>query len=218
MSHPLRKIKNHSVKQESLTRLLRDQTKRVRFVLLFGGIALVAAGFYLGVPKEIPKVKEVAQVAEQNSFAAEPVKIDKELLKSQTTKDKKKTPPDRITVPSLGIDLPVKSSQIVNGYWEVFTDTAGWGVGSAFPEDTGNQVIFAHAREGLFLPLKNAMKGQTIYVFAKDKFYRYEISVIKEVLPSQTDVIAPTTEAVLTLYTCTGFADSKRLIVSAKRV
>ena len=101
---------------------------------------------------------------------------------------------------------------------EVFPDVAGFGLGSAYPDETGNQVIFAHARKGLFLPLKNVKVGQIVYVMTKEKWFSYKIEEIKEVLPSQTEVIAPTPDQVLTLYTCSGFADSKRLIVKAKRI
>ena len=66
--------------------------------------------------------------------------------------------------------------------------------------------------------LKKVKEGQLVYVFTKDKWYSYKIDTIKEVLPTQTEVIAPTDTAVLTLYTCSGFSDSKRLIVQAKRV
>ena len=55
-------------------------------------------------------------------------------------------------------------------------------------------------------------------ILTKEKWYEYEIKEIKEVLPSQTETIAPTKEETLTLYTCSGFSDSKRLIVIAKRI
>ena len=49
-------------------------------------------------------------------------------------------------------------------------------------------------------------------------WYSYEVVDIKEVYPNQTEVIEETDDETLTLYTCSGFADSKRLIVVAKRV
>jgi sortase (surface protein transpeptidase) len=33
--------------------------------------------------------------------------------------------------------------------------------------------------------------------------------------PNQTEYLAPSKEDILTLYTCTGWADSKRLVVRA---
>ena len=149
-----------------------------------------------------------------SSFENEPVKANELILNNEVTGDV----PHRIIIPSLKINLEVKEANIVNGYWEVFEDTAGWGRGSAFPGQTGNQVIFAHARENLFLPLRSIKENEKIYVLAKDKYYLYEVREIKEVYANQTEVLKTTDDETLTLYTCSGFADSKRLIIAAKRI
>lgn len=62
--------------------------------------------------------------------------------------------PMRITIPRVGIDLPVKMANVVNGEWELFSDSAAFGRGSSPLGVGGNTVIFAHARQGLFYPLK----------------------------------------------------------------
>jgi sortase A len=147
------------------------------------------------------------------TFANEPVLIegfDLNLSQDFST-------PTRIVIPSLSIDLVVVNSKIINGYWEVFEDSAGWGEGSGVPGRLGNQVIFAHAREGLFLPLREIKLEQTIYVLTGSNWYSYKVNEIKEVYPNQTEVIAPSEDEMLTLYTCSGYKDSKRLIITAKR-
>jgi LPXTG-site transpeptidase (sortase) family protein len=221
MPTSVRKIKNRT-KNQSISVLLANETKRIRLIFLCGAVVFLCLGFYLSLPavskEKTTEMKPVNAIVDENSFSSEPVKINEQLLKSPGVKDKKKIVPDRITIPLLGIDIAIKQSQVKNGYWEVFPDSAGWGTGSAYPEDNGNQVIFAHAREGLFLPLKNSKIGQYVYIFAKEKWYQYQISNIKEVTPQTLEVIAPTTEPILTLYTCSGFSDSKRLIVTAKKV
>lgn len=219
MSSALRKVKTGK-SESSLNRILQNKRKRIRLFLLVSGVLLLAWGFSLSSLPTSGNSTE-GNISTSNgvvSFSQEPVKVDKSLLSDQNIKNKSKNPPVRIIIPALDIDLPVKEAKVVKGYWEVFPDVAGFGLGSSYPDEVGNQVIFAHARKGLFLPLKNAKVGQMIYVFTKEKWYSYKISDIKEVLPSQTEVIAPTTEAILTLYTCSGFSDSKRLIVSAQKV
>ncbi len=126
--------------------------------------------------------------------------------------------PTRIIIPSVSIDTSVKKALIIRGYWQVFNDSAAWGDQSGIPGNIGNQVIFAHKRSGLFLPLKDAKIGAKIYVLTNEKSYNYEIKEIKEVKPNQIEVVAPTTDETLTLYTCSGFGDIERLIVVAKRV
>lgn len=219
MSSALRKVKNRTGQKVNLKELLKNDKKKIRSYFLISGVLLVVFGFLLPRP-QMQKPQPVAVSGQiVNSFSQEPVKIDKSLTAKVTDKDKIKDPPIRILISDLKIDLPVKEAKVVKGYWEVFPDSAAFGLGSAYPEDaTGNQVIFAHAREGLFLPLRKAKPGQTIIVFTKDKWYGYKIKEIREVLPSQTEVIAPTKDPTLTLYTCSGFSDSKRLIVTAEKI
>lgn len=219
MSSALRKVKVGHRQQQNLKELLEDEKKRIRFYFLLAGVLLLVLGFIMSKPQktEIP-VPTPASEGITDSFAQEPVKVDKALLAGKENKENIKNPPIRILIPVLQIDLPVKEAKVVKGYWEVFADSAAFGLGSAYPNEAGNQVIFAHAREGLFLPLRKAKIGQSITVFTKDKWYSYKIKEIKEVLPNQTEVIAPTKDAILTLYTCSGFSDSKRFIVTAEKI
>ena len=157
--------------------------------------------------------RKQSQIPQSTTFENEPVKV--ELLQNGEVGESKI--PKRIVVPNISIDLVVKKAKIINGYWEVFTDTAGWGEGSGVPGEKGNQVIFAHAREGLFKPLQFIKVDDRIYIFTNSVWYSYKVQDIKEVYPNQTEVIAPTEDEILTLYRCSGYADTKRLIVIARR-
>jgi LPXTG-site transpeptidase (sortase) family protein len=226
MPQPLYKIKNKR-KTKKQGKILKNDLNRIRLFLLIGGFFFIMVGIFLPfLSKNFkPTIKTTPQGEVVISFSQEPINIDKSFLDNPNPvlnlKNKKdeivKSPPTRVMLPSLGIDLPVKEASVVKGYWEIFPDVAGWGKGSAYPEENGNTVIFAHARDGLFAPLKKAKIGMTIYMMTRDKWYSYSINEIREVLPSQTEVIAKTDYSVLTLYTCTGFSDSKRLIVIAKK-
>lgn len=145
----------------------------------------------------------------QNTRASEePIKMSFDSSKREST-------PVRILIPKYDIDLPITFSKIKNGYWELSETTASHGQGSANPGESGNTVIFAHAREGLFYNLRNIKKDDVVYVFTKDRWYKYRIDEIKAIYPSQTETIAPTNNEILTLFTCSGFFDEKRLIVKA---
>ena len=166
--------------------------------LLFLSVALVL----LIVPLKLPSQKQ----AEKN-----PIVINSALYLSKETVNE----PVRILIPKVQIDLKVIDAKIVDGYWELSDNTASYGMGSGHPGEKNNTVIFAHAREGLFYNLKDVGLGDIIYVFTKNKWYRYKVNKITAVYPNQTEVIKPTKSEVLTLYTCTGFSDEKRLIVQA---
>jgi LPXTG-site transpeptidase (sortase) family protein len=151
------------------------------------------------------------QFTNNQPVAKNPIVINSKLLENV----KKENVPVRILIPSVKIDLSVTTSNIVNGYWELSETTASYGLGSGYPSQKGNTVIFAHAREGLFYNLKDVKKEDTIYVFSKDKWFKYKVNKITTVYPNQVEVIKPTKNEVLTLYTCTGFADEKRLVITA---
>lgn len=199
------------------------------------GIALVVLGAIL-----ISGRNQITSKLFSTSFADEPV----EIVGFENFEVDEAKLPKRIIIPELSVDLSVKKARIKGGYWEVFPDSAGWGEGSGLPDEAGNQVIFAHARKDLFLPLREVKAGMRIYVMNESEvglstlpsavasafqdkgqenirtssWYSYEVVDIKEVFPNQTEVIEPTDDETLTLYTCSGFADAKRLIVVAKRV
>lgn len=193
--------------------------KLSRFLLLTSGVILIFVGITLSrnSSDDNSSQNNIIIAGDVTSFSQEPVSVDKKLLQIND-KQKDKLPPVRIVIPSVNIDLPVKEAKVVNGFWEVFPDSAGFGMGSTYPGEIGNQVIFAHARIGLFLPLKKVNIKDKIFVSTKTKLFTYKVTSIKEVYPNNTDIIGLTDEKTLTLYTCTGFSDSKRLIVVAKEM
>lgn len=167
---------------------------------------MLGAILVFGRPSPIPNERPNASY----TFAEEPVEIKG--FGEESTGDV----PTKVVIPELSVDLEVRPSEVVNGYWEVFPDRAAWGAGSGFPGESGNQVIFAHAREGIFLPLKDIEVGMNVYVTTEESWYSYKVEEIKEVTPDEVEVIRPTEDETLTLYTCSGFNDEKRLIVIAK--
>jgi len=141
-----------------------------------------------------------------------PIRINPDL----TTEEHPSDPPTRIIIPTKSVDLLVVEAPVIKGFWEVSETSASHGVGSANPGEPGNTVIFAHARKGLFLPIRDIEAGETVYVLTKDRWHAYTVSETKLVAPNDVEVIAPTADETLTLFTCSGFLDTKRLIVIAK--
>lgn len=141
-----------------------------------------------------------------------PVHIDGSLTQPTITLQ----PPTRILIPSVNIDVKITEARLVRGYWEVSDVSASHGEGSAFPGTRGNMVIFAHARKGLFLPLRNVKKNDRIYILTNDRWYRYVVDSISTVGAHETHVISQTPDETLTVFTCSGFLDTKRLVVRAK--
>ncbi len=188
---------------EKATLIQRLQVQEERLGQFLVCVGLLCVVFSVGYP---------IALAETAPVAPNPIHIDKNLL-SQTTPVEEI--PSRIVIPTLDIDLPVTPSRVIDGYWELSETTASYGLGSSHPGENGNVVIFAHARKGLFLPLRNIQKEADVYVLTRAHWYVYKVADIKSVDPSDTSVIAQTIRPTLTLYTCSGFVDEKRLIVTA---
>ena len=124
--------------------------------------------------------------------------------------------PDRITISSLGIDLPVYKATIVNNVWPTTTHGASYLTSSPLPGNKGNSVIYAHDWVSLFGRLVNAKVGQQVVVTYPDWTKKtFVISYTSVVTPDEGTILAPSDDTRLTLYTCTGFLDSHRFVVVA---
>ena len=122
--------------------------------------------------------------------------------------------PQKITIPAHKIDLQIEGMEIVGGNWPVSTSSASYLLQSALPGEIGNVIIYGHNRSHLFGPLRWVQKGEEILLKnKKEEIFVYEVIETKVVSPDQIEVLLPTKEPTLTLYTCFGFLDAKRFVV-----
>lgn len=187
------------------------------YVLIVAGLIIIFFPLIQSSFFEPPKETETERTDKQASgqpqaSAFGPIRIADTLTEGTAVSQ----PPTRIIIPTVNIDVPVNEAKLTNGFWEVSETTASHGMGSSYPGSLGNTVLFAHARAGLFLPLRNINIGDSVYVLTNDRWHRYRVENKREVQPTDVTVIQPTQDETLTLFTCSGFLDSKRLIVVAK--
>ncbi len=127
--------------------------------------------------------------------------------------------PRRLQIPRLGLDTSVKEVTVNLGNWQVADNAAGHHLGTAMPGRAGNMVLAGHRdiRGSIFLRLNEMQKGDEFKVFTDTAVYRYVVTDIYEVAPTEVSVMAPTSDPTATLITCTpiGLA-TKRLIVKAR--
>jgi LPXTG-site transpeptidase (sortase) family protein len=133
----------------------------------------------------------------------------------------------RIRVGALGIDAEVRPVGIVfrEGHLQYDTPTveAGHYAGTADPGTAGNMVIGGHVSlrggTGVFKALPGVAIGQTIEVLSDDQSFRYQVTEVRLVAPTATQVMEPTSEATLTLITCSNDnAHAQRIVVVGKLV
>lgn len=184
-------------KQNTASGKLRPY-KIFNYLLFFIGLACYAIGIYF-----IWQTNNSARLPQKSYTVSK-----KQIVKSPT--------PVRIIIPDLKIDLPIYPAKIVRGEWELTAKGANYLISSPVPGDAGNSVIYAHNWTRLFGPLLDAKAGERVVIEYADKSKKiFVIQKLFEVPYNQMSVLAQTKDRRITLYTCTGFLDSKRLIAVA---
>lgn len=124
--------------------------------------------------------------------------------------------PNRLVIPTISVDTPVKEVFIEDGAWQVADYAVGYHHGTALPGAAGNIVMAGHAglRGGVFRNLGQLQEGDEVVVETGGWRYNYRVRNAISVWPTQVEVMAPTPEPILTLITCTAW-DTKRLVVVA---
>jgi len=125
--------------------------------------------------------------------------------------------PSQIQIPKVKIDLLVSPAKAKNEIWEISKDGASYLLGSGVPGRKGNSVIYGHNKNNLFGPIRWLKVGDEIRIKnRKGEEFLYKVKETKTVSPENIEVLAPTKDSTLTLYTCTGFMDRQRFVVVAK--
>lgn len=127
--------------------------------------------------------------------------------------------PQSIQIPSINKNLPIIPAIMKNNSWETTHDGVSYLASSPQPGEKGNSILYGHNWSGLLSDLYKVKPGQKIIVTnEKGKKITFIIEYTAVVNPNQTYIIDNTNDTRITLYTCTGFLDSKRFVVVAKPV
>lgn len=120
----------------------------------------------------------------------------------------------RIKIPSINV-----FARVVQGdNWEQLKQGVGQHAGSPDPGENGNIVLSAHNDifGELFRDLDKLKPGDEIILYTEQKAFTYTIRQTQIVDPTQVEVMAPTTDPVVTLISCYPYlVDNKRIVVTA---
>jgi sortase A len=178
---------------------LSSPQKKGLSLILFGCLLLLSAISF-----------QVYQFFQQNRLAfSQPPQL--------TTEIKEEELPQRIVIDKIKLDLAVFPAQISDGHWETSKEGASYLLGSGLPGKNGNVIIYGHNQNYLFGPIRWLNAGEDVKLInKKGEEYIYSIIQTKTVKPEAIEILAPTEEPILTLYTCTGFFDRERFVVIAQ--
>lgn len=176
------------------------QKKNILLSIAILGVVLIALGLYLRYYNTLLTFKHIANYPEQRQGVVY-------------------AKPSKVRIPSVNIEIPVEDAEIVDGVWETSQEYASYLVKSSALGRPGNVVIYGHNKEHIFAPLIGTEIGDDVYVSEESgEIHVYRVSDIQVVDSDNVDVVLPTDYEVLTVYTCTGLLDSKRLVIKASPV
>lgn len=203
MKHKSSKPKKLAPQKKQKTFLARFMTKmRIltgRTMMLTGVILIVMAG-YLFYQRINPNR----------------LKFDNYTPPNEVSTDIPAGAPKRIIIKELGINLEIVPANIIQDHWQTTFDGVSYLASSPIPGTAGNSIMYGHNWKSLLGNLKNAKPGQTIRVIDNSGHVtNFEINYVQTVDPDDKSILDQTDDSRLTLYTCTGFLDSKRLVVTA---
>ena len=140
---------------------------------------------------------------------------------AKSTKTAPVTHPNGIIVPSMLLDQPILEGPISQTYSILNHGIWRWPKGST-PDKGSNTTLIGHRftytqPKGVLYYLNKVEMGDEIGVWWNNTLYNYKVTSIAEVPPTQTSIEDPTTDARLTIFTCTPlWLPKDRLVVVAE--
>lgn len=130
--------------------------------------------------------------------------------------------PIHITLPSVGINLPITKGVYDYGQkqWLVSKSSANFADITALPNSVGgNTLVYAHNFPNLFGSTKELKVGDKAFVQTENNLvFEYQFVSDQQVLPTNISIFKDQGEPKLTLLTCAGTWDSQRRLMYFKLV
>ncbi len=120
-----------------------------------------------------------------------------------------------ILIPSANIELPAYAARITGVTWQTTKRGVSYLSTSPLPGEPGNSVLYGHNWSNLLGNLHVVKPGDPVYVTRGNTTTRFLIRYVAVVDSKESSVYAPSRDTRLTLYTCAGFLDRERLVVTA---
>jgi len=144
--------------------------------------------------------------------------LDNKSIQFETRLNEQINYPIEINFPSQNKQLSVAMGSFQYGTWKISENSATFLDYSGIPGESGNVVIYGHKKDTVFGDLSKVRPGDKVEIKTiNGQSFSYSINSVKDVWPNQVEVLEQGSEQKLTLFTCTGIFDSKRLVVSATR-
>ena len=124
--------------------------------------------------------------------------------------------PISLVIKDLNLKLPIIPATLTGDRWPTTNQGVSYLTSSPVPGDTGNSVLYGHNWPNLLGPITKLKPGQQLEVtFSDQSSQSFTIAYTAVVTPDQTHILDQSSDSRLTLYTCIGFLDRKRFVITA---
>lgn len=177
--------------------------KLISTILIVIGISLFVFGGYLVWERNSPK---------SVSFTTPPPVQKGSLVENVTELGQPKV----LKIPSINKELQIYPSQIVNNHWQSTKLGVSYLSTSPIPGEVGNSILYGHNFPSLLKDLPKVKVGDEItIVYENGDERKFTVQFTQTVGPDQSSILDSSGDRRITLYTCTGFLDTKRFVVTA---
>lgn len=147
------------------------------------------------------------------------LQFDHSVQYSSERQSEKSGIPTGISIPAIGVWLPVFPTTIKDNQWVTTSRGVSFIQNSGIPGVSGNSIFYGHNWSNLLGSLPSIKPGDIIEIITNDSSrVVFEVQTTQTVDPSDTSVLSQTQEPQITIYTCNGFLDSTRFVVVATLV
>ena len=180
-------------------------------------LLIVALGLYIALSPFLPQIAYWLRDKSPETVAPYAGDLAEENGSDTTTPIPKD---NRLVIPSIGIDEPIKESSNIG----IISEGGTWRrPNTANPGDVNNTVIVGHRWYGpdasTFYHLDKVAIGDRLAAYWEGEEILYEVTETKIVDASEVSIESPTSEEQLTIYTCDPLWTAvNRLVVIAKPV
>lgn len=147
------------------------------------------------------------------------ISTNTQTIENKDSRTNSSTLPKKISIPTLSLQLPVEPTLIKDSTWPTSQTGVSFLENSGKVGSTGNLIFYGHNWKNLLGNLHKVKVGENIVLHGQNgQDFQYSVAFIATVDANDISILADSTDERITLYTCTGFLDQKRLVVVAKRV
>ncbi len=201
-------------------------------LLMVAGLGIVAYPFIpivrytvLKPAPVVPYETRLSTLAQDANVSPSDVHLDQVTSVAPPTSRGRRPAPapsaKRLVIPKIGVNVEIvfgtdQDEALNRGIWHI--------PGTSTPEKGSNTVLSGHRFRFLSGPrtlylLDKVTKGDPIIIYWNGKEYDYVVTGSKIVQPNQVEILDPTDETRLTIFTCAPlFSTKERLVLFAKPI